>query len=177
MDVLKSDQIQPSLQHTQIKRVWDAQEQLERQAAQAESDRFSDQSDDDDHHNDDDKYSESDASSTSDGSRSHFYRSSSKKSLIQMESGQTNLARCLQQLFVTQLRIRDKERMMNLVFQGVTGEILRELISIFYEPLLEVYKAANVADSLMDFKDFADELIKIVEQADGVEGKRFLSLS
>ncbi|KAG0246372.1 hypothetical protein B0O80DRAFT_498726 [Mortierella sp. GBAus27b] len=169
LEVLKSDQIQPSLQPTQIQRVLDAQEQLERKATLDENDRFSDQSDDEDHHIRDDSYSESDASSVSDESRSNFYRSSSKKSLIQLTSEQKNLVRCLQQLIMTQLRIRDKERMMNLVFQGVTGDILREMITIFYEPLLEVYKAANVADSLMEFKDFADELIKVVEQADSVD--------
>jgi len=82
-----------------------------------------------------------------------------------------NLIRQLQQLLVTHLRIRDKERMMGLVFQGVTGEIFKELISIFYQPLVQVYKSANVADSLMDVKDFVDELIKIVEQVDVNDGK------
>jgi hypothetical protein len=171
MGILKSDRIQPSLQPAQINRVLDAQELLERQNAHAENGQSSDQSDEEDLHNDDDKYSESEASSVSDDSRPPFYRSSTKKSLIQLTSEQTNLVRCLQQFLATQLRIRDKERMIGLVFQGVTGEILRELISIFYEPLLEVYKAANVADSLMDLKDFLDELIKIVEQADVADGR------
>ncbi|KAF9358079.1 hypothetical protein BGX34_009066 [Mortierella sp. NVP85] len=172
MGILRSDQIQPSLQPAQINRVLDAQELLERQNAHAENGQSSDQSDDEDFHNDDDKYSESEASSVSDDSRPPFYRSSTKKSLIELTSEQTNLVRCLQQFLATQLRIRDKERMIGLVFQGVTGEILKELISIFYKPLLEVYKAANVADSLMDFKDFLDELIKIVEQADVADDGR-----
>ncbi|KAG0357738.1 hypothetical protein BG005_003139, partial [Podila minutissima] len=38
-------------------------------------------------------------------------------------------------------------------------------------PLVKVYKSANVADSLFDVKDFADELIKIVEQAEVNDGK------
>ncbi|KAF9983814.1 hypothetical protein BGZ65_001387 [Modicella reniformis] len=171
MDILKSDQILPSLQPAQIKRVLDSQQQLDGQrGASVEGDRFSDQSDEDDHNDGSDDYSSSDASvsdaSVSDSPSGYLYRSSSKRSLIQMTSQQTNLMRCLQQLLVTQLRIQDKERLIGLVFQGVTAEILKELMAIFYEPLLEVYKSANVADSLMDVKDFADELLKIVEQAD-----------
>ncbi|KAF9923025.1 hypothetical protein BGZ65_009188, partial [Modicella reniformis] len=48
----------------------------------------------------------------------------------------------------------------------VTGDILKEIIAIFYEPLVKVYKAANIADFLMDTRNFADELIKVIEQAD-----------
>ncbi|KAI8601259.1 hypothetical protein EDD21DRAFT_112260 [Dissophora ornata] len=163
MDVLRSDQIQPSLQPDQIKRVWDAKQQLEKddaekerlakqQQAFMEGDQ-SDQSDDDD----------DSASVSADGPRTYH---SSKKGHIKPKAEQLNLIRLLQLLLVTQLRVRDKELMMELVFQGVTGEIFKELISIFYEPLVAVYKSANVADSLMDVKDFVDELIKIVEQAD-----------
>ncbi|KAI1321491.1 hypothetical protein EDD11_005182 [Mortierella claussenii] len=182
MDVLKSDHIQPTLQPTQIKRVWDAQQQLEKNDAEREhlakqrqvflENDFDDESD----------YSESDVSVSEDSAAAnaaaHPSRSS-KKGHLKPNSDQSNLIRLLQQLLVAQLRIRDKERMMNLVFQGVTGEIFKELITIFYEPLVKVYKSANVADSLMDVKDFADELIKIVEQADvdddGHSGKPAIS--
>ncbi|KAG0364262.1 hypothetical protein BGZ54_007688 [Gamsiella multidivaricata] len=164
MEVLRSDEVQPLLQPAQIKRVWDAQQDLAHEDAAKEERRSkmcqafmdgnqSDQSD---------EYSESDVSSSDEP---HSYHSS-KRGHVSSPSENQNLIRLLQQLLVTHLRIRDKERMMGLVFQGVTGEIFKELISIFYGPLVEVYKAANVADSLMDVKDFADELIKIVEQAD-----------
>ncbi|KAF9110037.1 hypothetical protein BGX27_006860 [Mortierella sp. AM989] len=174
MDVLKSDEIKPSLLDDQIKRVCDAQQQLEKDDSEktrlAKEQRISsdsgsdlsDQSDDD-----------SDVKPSSEEPRSFH---ATKKGHLNTKSTQhMNLVRLLQQLLVTQLRIRDKERMMELVFQGVTGEIFKEVVSIFYEPLITVYKSANVADSLMDVKDFADELVKIVEQADvtddGKDGK------
>ncbi|KAG0004857.1 hypothetical protein BGZ80_008916 [Entomortierella chlamydospora] len=181
MDVLKSDQIQPLLQAGQIQRVFDAYQQLEmddarkirlareQQAfANGEGD-LSDQSDD-----------ESNGADTTSSSEAPRIFHSSKKGHIKANAiSQMNLIRLLQQLLVTQLRIRDKERMMDLVFQGVTGEIFKELVSIFYQPLVQVYKAANVADSLMDVKDFVDELVKIVEQADvtddGQSGKTPIS--
>ena len=65
---------------------------------------------------------------------------------------------------------------MGLVFQGVTGEIFKEAIAIFYQPLVKVYKSANVADSLFDVKYFVDELIKIVEQTEVNDSKMFVSI-
>ncbi|KAF9132176.1 hypothetical protein BGW39_000683 [Mortierella sp. 14UC] len=184
LDVLQSTLIPPLLEPQQINRVRDAMEQLEKdltekeRLAKARQDLLiNDLSESDE--------SESEISSSEEPPK--LYRSSSKKTFAkataalrsqkqpkeqQQQQQQTpqqpqqNLIRLLQQLLVTHLRIRDKERMIGLVFQGVTGEIFKELISIFYEPLVKVYKSANVADSLMDVKDFADELIKIVEQAD-----------
>ncbi|KAF9145936.1 hypothetical protein BGX30_005752 [Mortierella sp. GBA39] len=185
LDILQATQIQPPLDAQQINRVRDAKEQLEKD--RAEKERLAkayqqilihDLSESDE--------SESEISSVDEPPK--LFRSSSKKSFAKateklrslkqqkqeqkqeqaqvQQEPQQNLIRSLQQLLVTHLRIRDKERMMGLVFQGVTGEIFKELISIFYAPLVKVYKSANVADSLMDVKDFADELIKIVEQAD-----------
>lgn len=199
LDVLQATQIQPLLDAQQINRARDAKEQLEKDRTEKERLAKSyqnilihDLSESDE--------SESETSSVDEPPK--LYRSSSKKSFAKAteklrslkqqkqdqkqeqaqgqqpqpsQQPQQNLIRLLQQLLVTHLRIRDKERMMGLVFQGVTGEIFKELISIFYEPLVKVYKSANVADSLMDVKDFADELIKIVEQADanddGKDGK------
>ncbi|KAF9434552.1 hypothetical protein BGZ76_007812 [Entomortierella beljakovae] len=180
MDVLKSDKILPVLQPDQIQRVWDAQQKLEQEKAEKEQlkdhrhhHHHGDLSDEDSS----DKSSETDSSigskrnsedSADDHSRyshdddgHHAHRHG--KSRAQAEP---NLIRQLQQLLVAQLRIREKERLIGLVFQGVTGEILREVITIFYHPLVKVYKAANIADSLMDVKNFIDELIKIVEQAE-----------
>jgi len=191
MDVLRSDQILPVLQPLQIKRVWDAQQKLEQDRLGQEAARklreqngtgteggeLSDRSD---------YYSESDTSSRS---SSEEYRHNSDKGPRPVQGDEqqrsaglppalghsrhegSNLIHQLQQLLVAHLRIREKERLMGLVFQGVTGEIFKEVIAIFYQPLVKVYKSANVADSLMDVKYFADELITIVEQADGNDGK------
>lgn len=40
------------------------------------------------------------------------------------------------------------------------------MITIFYEPLAKVYKAANIADSLYDLQAFITDLIKTVESAE-----------
>lgn len=39
-------------------------------------------------------------------------------------------------------------------------------MTIFYEPLAKVYKAANIADSISDFQGFVNDLIKTVEYAE-----------
>ncbi|CAO3567561.1 unnamed protein product [Mortierella alpina] len=181
LDIIRSGDIQPPLSAAQIKLVSDSKEQLDhaqdkrvlrtqQQHADFLSAELSDQTDDD--------HSESEASSLASSvsedqrpkhprlyhlSRKHLHR---QRGLGENEQGEHSIIRQLQQLLVTHLRIRDKEQMLGLVFQGVTGEIFKELISIFYEPLVKVYRSANVADSLMDAKDFVDELIRIVEQAD-----------
>ncbi|KAG0055469.1 hypothetical protein BGZ83_008474 [Gryganskiella cystojenkinii] len=163
MDVLKSDEIQPILKPAQIKRVWDAQQKLEKDlldklAKQQQSVEVDFSESDSD--------SETASAASSEESSTRRFHSSKSTKKLQARTKHLNLIRQLQQLLVTHLRIRDKEQMMGLVFQGITGEIFKELISIFYEPLVKVYKSANVADSLMDVKDFVDELIKIVEQVD-----------
>lgn len=40
------------------------------------------------------------------------------------------------------------------------------MITIFYEPLAKVYKAANIADSMYDLQLFVTDLIKTVELAE-----------
>ncbi|KAG9319837.1 hypothetical protein KVV02_002425 [Mortierella alpina] len=176
MDVLRSDRIVPVLQPMQIKRVWDAQQKLEQ--GQLEKERLQQsrlQSNSDGDFSDrSDYFSETDSSQSSrssvDGNepQTPFSRGSDagKDPAQPQPIPEDNLIHQLQQLLVAHLRIREKERLMGLVFQGVTGEIFKEVIAIFYQPLVKVYKSANVADSLLDVKAFADELIKIVEQAD-----------
>lgn len=52
---------------------------------------------------------------------------------------------------------------------------MKDIVTIFYEPLAKVYKAANIADSLGDLQTFLNDLIKTVELAE--EGKSFLPLT
>ncbi|CEH12080.1 Membrane coat complex Retromer, subunit VPS5/SNX1, Sorting nexins, and related PX domain-containing proteins [Ceraceosorus bombacis] len=60
-------------------------------------------------------------------------------------------------------RLRDKEQMISLIFEGVTSELLKDIVTIFYSPLAQVYKAANIADSLSDLQAFINDLIRTVE--------------
>jgi hypothetical protein len=63
-------------------------------------------------------------------------------------------------------RQRDKQQIMALVFEGVTASLLKDMITILYEPLAKVYQTANVYNSVMDFKAFMDDLIDVVQTAE-----------
>lgn len=84
--------------------------------------------------------------------------SSSKKS-----KSQPLLKRCLK-LWELYARVYEQELMMNLVFQGVTGELLKEFIAVFYQPLAEVYKAADIGTTLRHVSDFLDDLILVIDE-------------
>lgn len=66
-------------------------------------------------------------------------------------------------------RQRDKNQMIELIFEGVTPLLFKEIFTAFYEPLARVYKAANVYNSVSDFSNFADDLIQVVEKAESDE--------
>ena len=72
----------------------------------------------------------------------------------------------LSQLLKLYARQRDKEQMISLLFEGVTASLLRDMITILYEPLAKVYQTANVYNSVMDFKEFFDDLIEVVQKAE-----------
>ncbi|KAK4700666.1 hypothetical protein P7C70_g5570, partial [Phenoliferia sp. Uapishka_3] len=63
-------------------------------------------------------------------------------------------------------KARDKEQLVELIFEGSTSDLLKDMVTIFYEPLAKVYKAANIADSLSDLQIFLNDLIKTVEHAE-----------
>ncbi|KAF8812463.1 hypothetical protein BYT27DRAFT_7182909 [Phlegmacium glaucopus] len=69
---------------------------------------------------------------------------------------------------LTQLysRLRDREQLIELIFEGFTAELLKDIITIFYSPLAQVYRAASIADSLGDLQTFVNDLIKTVEQVE-----------
>jgi hypothetical protein len=52
------------------------------------------------------------------------------------------------------------------VQQGTTAGLLKDIITIFYAPLAQVYKAASIADSLGDLQNFLNDLIKTVENVE-----------
>jgi hypothetical protein len=58
---------------------------------------------------------------------------------------------------------------MVLMCQGVTAELLKDIITIFYAPLATVYKAASIADSLGDLQSFMNDMIRTIEQVDESE--------
>ena len=43
---------------------------------------------------------------------------------------------------------------------------MRDIITIFYSPLAQVYRAASIADSLGDMQNFINDLIRTVESTE-----------
>ncbi|KAL2262042.1 hypothetical protein VTK26DRAFT_2636 [Humicola hyalothermophila] len=70
----------------------------------------------------------------------------------------------LKQLLKLYMRQRDKAMMLSLIEEPVTLQLLRDLFTIFYEPLVRVYKSANVYNSVTDFAHFVDDMIQVVER-------------
>jgi hypothetical protein len=67
----------------------------------------------------------------------------------------------LKQLLKLYTRQRDKSMMLAMVEEPVTLQLLRDLFTIFYEPLVRVYKSANVYSSVTDFAVFIDDMIQV----------------
>lgn len=64
------------------------------------------------------------------------------------------------------VRKRDKEMMQEFWSDGISLDMIRELITIFYTPLIKVFKSANIHESVADFERFMDDLIKVVDKAE-----------
>jgi hypothetical protein len=67
----------------------------------------------------------------------------------------------LKQLLKLYTRQRDKAMMLSMIEEPVTLQLLRDLFTIFYEPLVRVYKSANVYNSVTDFAVFIDDMIHV----------------
>ncbi|KDQ20745.1 hypothetical protein BOTBODRAFT_26762 [Botryobasidium botryosum FD-172 SS1] len=63
-------------------------------------------------------------------------------------------------------RLRDRQQLIALIFEGTTSDLLKDIITIFYAPLAQVYKAASIGDSLNDAQNFMNDLIRTVEQVE-----------
>ena len=81
-----------------------------------------------------------------------------------MKSG-AQLFAYLKQLLKLYTRQRDKAQMMAVIEEPVTLRLFRDLFKIFYEPLVRVYKSANVYNSVTDFSAFADDTFSVLSSA------------
>lgn len=70
----------------------------------------------------------------------------------------------MKQLLKLYTRQRDKAMMLGMIEEPVTLQLLRDLFTIFYEPLVRVYKSANVYSSVTDFAVFVDDMIQVVDR-------------
>ena len=71
----------------------------------------------------------------------------------------------LKQLLKMYTRQRDKACMLSVIEEPVTLQLFRDLFTIFYEPLVRVYKSANVYSSVTDFSNFADDMFSVLTTA------------
>ncbi|KAL6720779.1 hypothetical protein ACLMJK_002704 [Lecanora helva] len=71
----------------------------------------------------------------------------------------------LKQLLKMYTRQRDKAQMQSVIEEPVTLHLFRDLFTIFYEPLVRVYKSANVYNSVTDFASFADDTFSVLTAA------------
>ena len=71
----------------------------------------------------------------------------------------------LKQLLKMYTRQRDKAQMLSVIEEPVTLRLFRDLFTIFYEPLVRVYKSANVYNSVTDFASFADDTFSVLSTA------------
>lgn len=67
----------------------------------------------------------------------------------------------LKQLLKLNTRQRDKAMMLSMIEEPVTLQLLKDLFTIFYEPLVRVYKSANVYNSVTDMAVFIDDMIQV----------------
>ncbi|WFD45029.1 hypothetical protein MPSI1_003705 [Malassezia psittaci] len=64
--------------------------------------------------------------------------------------------------------IHDKEQLIALIYDQATTGLMKEIITIFYAPLAQVYKAANIADTLSDVQTFITDLIRTVDECEAL---------
>ncbi|KAL8690086.1 MAG: hypothetical protein Q9224_004491 [Gallowayella concinna] len=82
----------------------------------------------------------------------------------EMKSGAELFAQ-LKQLLKMYTRQRDKAMMLSVIEESVTLQLFRDLFRIFYEPLVRVYKSANVYNSVTDFAAFMDDMFQVLDLA------------
>lgn len=70
----------------------------------------------------------------------------------------------LKTLLKLETRKRDKAMMLRMIEEPTTLRLFRDLFTIFYEPLVRVYKSANVYNSITDFAQFANDAISVIEK-------------
>ncbi|KAI9016480.1 hypothetical protein CLU79DRAFT_837525 [Phycomyces nitens] len=83
--------------------------------------------------------------------------------------GDSGLQRRLSRLWSLYAREYEHDMMSDLVFEGVTGELIKQLFTIFYQPLAQVYKAADIGSTLYHVSAFLDDLIELLDELEGQE--------
>lgn len=64
------------------------------------------------------------------------------------------------------MRRRDKDSLQALWNESSTMALIKEVFTIFYSPLVDVFKSAKVYEAVGDFENFMNDLIRIVKKAE-----------
>lgn len=72
----------------------------------------------------------------------------------------------LTELFKQMVRRRDKDQMQQLWDEASTMGLVKELLTIFYGPLVDVFRSAKVHEAVGDFEKFMSDLMKVVDNAE-----------
>lgn len=72
----------------------------------------------------------------------------------------------LTELFRLMVRKRDKDQMQNLWDEASTMGLVKELLTIFYGPLVDVFRSAKVHEAVSDFEKFMSDLVQVVHRAE-----------
>ncbi|KAF2850794.1 hypothetical protein T440DRAFT_396525 [Plenodomus tracheiphilus IPT5] len=140
--ILRSEYIQPELSPQQVEKVFNAYVAWNNAVENVRSSRLS----------------------RATSSRSNLSLSTNGAAQVEkeMRSGAELFAHLKQYLKLC-LRQRDKLMMLQIIEEPTTLQLFRDLFTIFYEPLVRVYKSANVYNSITDFAMFVDDTIKTIE--------------
>lgn len=76
------------------------------------------------------------------------------------------LVQDLYELWMLYAKRHEHDILTQLIFQGETSDLIRHLFAVFYEPMAEVYKAANIGDSVLQVSAFMDDLIGLLDHLD-----------
>lgn len=70
----------------------------------------------------------------------------------------------VQRLWHLYARQQDQTQWMDLLLQGATGTLLQSAMTLLYQPLAQVYQAADLGTTLYELKHFMDDLVQVVGQ-------------
>ncbi|ANB13234.1 hypothetical protein AWJ20_1516 [Sugiyamaella lignohabitans] len=72
----------------------------------------------------------------------------------------------LKELYSIIVRKRDKDMMQLFWEDSITVQFLKELITVFYGPLIQVFRSAKIYESVGDFEKFMSDLVRTVHKAE-----------
>jgi hypothetical protein len=72
----------------------------------------------------------------------------------------------LKDLYTVVTRKRDKDMLQQLWADDVTVRLIKDLIGIFYAPLIRVFKSAKIHESVGDFERFMSDLVSVVSKVE-----------